>query len=98
MHEGHKVGVEIKLDSDVGCVWPVDKSSLEFVQVDDPECIMGALVSMVNALVIERDVDGCAGENDGAADVGDRRQRCEVLLQVFVSKDVCWQTISSGCW
>ena len=72
MHKGHKVGVEIETDSHVSCVWPVDDTRLEFVQINDPERIGGTLVSMVHKHVVESDVDGCASEDNGAADVGDR--------------------------
>ena len=76
MHEGYKIGVEIKMDSYVGCVGPSDEAGLKFVQVDDPERIVGTLVAVVDGRVVECDGDRRASKDDGATDVGDGRQRC----------------------
>lgn len=72
MHEGNEVGVEVETDGNVGCVRSADESRLEFVQIDDPKGIVWTLVTMVDSFVVERYVDRCAGENDGATDVGNR--------------------------
>ena len=70
MHESDEIGIEIEADSEVCDLRPADKVSLKFVQIDDPKRIIGALVGMINEGIVGGNGDCCAGEDNGAAKVG----------------------------